>query len=389
LEISMPLLVDDIDDRVGHAYSGMPDRLYVIDRDGKVAYKGGRGPFGFKSGEMEQALILLLMDQQTQDSQRAGSKTPSGVKAPMQSRVPMLSNEETWKRLPPLENGKQQPLPHWARALAGPLPRTTACMLELDDMHRMKSPLDPRLRAWLRWQAAVANRCKYSEAYALADLDALGPPSEPVKGVALPPDKRVGLFATKMCLAADEVTDEEVAELIQVYGKEKVVAMVLLLAYANFQDRLLLALGVDVEPGGPLKPLGVKFSRQPTEGRAIAPARPRLEPGKTESPVEAIADREWLAMDFAQLQKHMETQRARQPRIPVPSWEEVAKNLPAGSPTNRPIQIRWSRVCMGYQPELAAGWSNCTRAFREESRQDRVFEETLFWVITRSLHCFY
>jgi hypothetical protein len=265
-------------------------------------------------------------------------------------------------------------------------------MLELDDVHRMKSPLEPRLRARVRWQAAVANRCKYSEAYALADLDALGPPFEPVKGIVLPLSAAETCalnFATKMCLAADEVTDEEVAELIQVYGKEKVVAMVLLLAYANFQDRLLLALGVDVEPGGPLKPLGVKFSRQPTEGRAIAPTRPRLEAAKTDSPAEAITDREWLAMDFAQLQKHMEGQRARQPRIPVPSWEEVAKNLPAGSPTNRPIQIRWSRVCMGYQPELAAGWSNCTRAFREESRQDRVFEETLFWVITRSLHCFY
>jgi len=49
LEITMPVLVDEMDDRVGHAYSGMPDRLYVIDRHGKVAYKGGRGPFGFKS----------------------------------------------------------------------------------------------------------------------------------------------------------------------------------------------------------------------------------------------------------------------------------------------------------------------------------------------------
>jgi len=42
LQISMPLLVDDMRDRVGHAYSGMPDRLYVIDRDGLVVYKGGR-----------------------------------------------------------------------------------------------------------------------------------------------------------------------------------------------------------------------------------------------------------------------------------------------------------------------------------------------------------
>jgi len=58
-----PLLVDDVDDRVGHAYSGMPDRLYVIDRQGRVAYQSGRGPFGFKPGEMEQALIMLLLDE--------------------------------------------------------------------------------------------------------------------------------------------------------------------------------------------------------------------------------------------------------------------------------------------------------------------------------------
>jgi len=62
LAMSMPLLVDDINDRVGHAYSGMPDRLYVIDRSGQVAYKGGRGPFGFKPGEMEQSLIMTLLD---------------------------------------------------------------------------------------------------------------------------------------------------------------------------------------------------------------------------------------------------------------------------------------------------------------------------------------
>ncbi len=64
LAISMPLLVDDLNDRVGHAYSGMPDRLYIIDRAGRVAYKGGRGPFGFKPGEMEQSLVMTLLDQE-------------------------------------------------------------------------------------------------------------------------------------------------------------------------------------------------------------------------------------------------------------------------------------------------------------------------------------
>ena len=64
LEISMPLLVDDLDDRVDEAYAAFPDRLYVIDRAGKVAYKGGRGPFGFDPREMETALILTLLEEE-------------------------------------------------------------------------------------------------------------------------------------------------------------------------------------------------------------------------------------------------------------------------------------------------------------------------------------
>ena len=61
LKYSMPLLVDTMDDLVGNLYSGMPARAYVIDVDGKVTYQGGRGPFGFRPGEMEQALIMTLM----------------------------------------------------------------------------------------------------------------------------------------------------------------------------------------------------------------------------------------------------------------------------------------------------------------------------------------
>jgi thiol-disulfide isomerase/thioredoxin len=64
LKPSIPLLVDEIHDPVGNAYSGMPARLYVLDSAGKVAYKSGRGPFGFKAGEMEQALVMTLLDRQ-------------------------------------------------------------------------------------------------------------------------------------------------------------------------------------------------------------------------------------------------------------------------------------------------------------------------------------
>ncbi len=56
------VVVDDITDPVNTAYSGNPTRLYVIDAKGKVAYKGGRGPFGFKPSEMEQALVMALLE---------------------------------------------------------------------------------------------------------------------------------------------------------------------------------------------------------------------------------------------------------------------------------------------------------------------------------------
>jgi len=59
LDLDMPMLVDTIDDTVGTRYSGMPARLYLIDREGAVVYKSGRGPFGFKPGKLEQALLLL------------------------------------------------------------------------------------------------------------------------------------------------------------------------------------------------------------------------------------------------------------------------------------------------------------------------------------------
>jgi hypothetical protein len=62
LNITIPMVVDDMNDRIGHAYSGMPDRLYVIDAEGRIAYKGGRGPFGFRPAEMEQALAMALLE---------------------------------------------------------------------------------------------------------------------------------------------------------------------------------------------------------------------------------------------------------------------------------------------------------------------------------------
>ena len=56
LGIRFPALVDGIGNVVEKIYTGWPDRLYLIDRSGKVAYKSAPGPFGFEPARLEAAL---------------------------------------------------------------------------------------------------------------------------------------------------------------------------------------------------------------------------------------------------------------------------------------------------------------------------------------------
>jgi hypothetical protein len=53
------------------------------------------------------------------------------------------------------------------------------------------------------------------------------------------------------------------------------------------------------------------------------------------------------------------------------------------------LEIRWSRLVAGLQPELGGAWIKTLRWFAAESGQDRIFEESMFWVVTRALQCGY
>ena len=105
---------------------------------------------------------------------RCSCPRPPGDEARGVARVPLLSDAEAWKALPPATRGAGQPLPGWARAFARSLPRTTAAMLDLDRLPRTRSPLGPLLRGKMRWVAADANRCAYGRATAEADLRRAG-----------------------------------------------------------------------------------------------------------------------------------------------------------------------------------------------------------------------
>jgi len=63
LAIKIPSLLDGIENRVERAYTGWPDRLYIIGRDRRVHFKSAPGPFGFSTGELEESLNTLLSSQ--------------------------------------------------------------------------------------------------------------------------------------------------------------------------------------------------------------------------------------------------------------------------------------------------------------------------------------
>lgn len=60
LGIELPAIIDGPDNRVERVYTGWPDRLYVIDRNGRIALKSAAGPFGFKPADVEASLKRLL-----------------------------------------------------------------------------------------------------------------------------------------------------------------------------------------------------------------------------------------------------------------------------------------------------------------------------------------
>lgn len=56
LGIKFPAVLDEFGNSTEQAYTGWPDRIYLIDAQGRIAYKSKPGPFGFKPNELEAAL---------------------------------------------------------------------------------------------------------------------------------------------------------------------------------------------------------------------------------------------------------------------------------------------------------------------------------------------
>jgi hypothetical protein len=60
LNLSIPVLLDDMADSADTLYRGWPERLYVIDSDGRIVYQGAKGPYGFDPEEIYAVLSSQL-----------------------------------------------------------------------------------------------------------------------------------------------------------------------------------------------------------------------------------------------------------------------------------------------------------------------------------------
>lgn len=52
-DYALPLAVDGMDNQAEELYAGWPERFYIVDVDGRIAFKGQPGPFGYRPEEVE------------------------------------------------------------------------------------------------------------------------------------------------------------------------------------------------------------------------------------------------------------------------------------------------------------------------------------------------
>ncbi len=60
LDLHMPMLIDSIDNAVDNDYVGLPMRMFLVDSDGKIAFAGDKGPFGWDDEAFEETLKKVI-----------------------------------------------------------------------------------------------------------------------------------------------------------------------------------------------------------------------------------------------------------------------------------------------------------------------------------------
>ena len=60
LGLSLPLVLDEMDNRASVAFAAWPERLVLVGADRRIAYPGSPGPWGFSPEEARAQLVAQL-----------------------------------------------------------------------------------------------------------------------------------------------------------------------------------------------------------------------------------------------------------------------------------------------------------------------------------------
>src|SRR5260370_26569861 len=83
-KFSLPFGIDDMNNAANDAYAAWPERIYIIDESGHIAYRGGIGPFNYNPEETPQWLApphRALKRQAPQSSSQARPPTATSPPA--------------------------------------------------------------------------------------------------------------------------------------------------------------------------------------------------------------------------------------------------------------------------------------------------------------------
>lgn len=81
----LPFGIDEMNNAADGAYAAWPERLYVIDETGHIAYRGGMGPFNYKPAEVRDWLAAkygAVKHEAPASAASSANATPAAASAP-------------------------------------------------------------------------------------------------------------------------------------------------------------------------------------------------------------------------------------------------------------------------------------------------------------------
>jgi hypothetical protein len=78
----LPFGIDDMSNAANDAYAAWPERLYIIDESGHIAYRGGMGPFNYNPAEVREWLAARYGAVKHEAPKAPRSATTAATKSP-------------------------------------------------------------------------------------------------------------------------------------------------------------------------------------------------------------------------------------------------------------------------------------------------------------------